>query len=454
MPILSHEAWISDLVNRSGPAALQRMRSEISRSITSTPVVYVHPFQAFDFPIAITSKTWMNWSEAAVRLLDLIYRFVNLRMAHDRTTFLRSIGLSASQIARLDRLPYPASANELMARPDFFLGSDGPLFLESNVDSSLGGLGTADALADIYKRAIQRHMKGVFNLAALPVVPALARQMRALSEPSVRKLRVAIVDWEDEIEEVPWPYDRLVDALAIEGILARTVPPSALSYIDARLEIVGEQFDMVYRGLTPTDRLWSNWDSCSTLWSAICGKLPSLSSPWSVVFSSKAIFGALWEASITNEIGRDDAEFVRRHIPWTWQLDRGGCCPSNSSEFVDTYDYVIANAQDLVLKSPSDGSCKNVTVGRFVDPSVWKNAVEAARMERGFVVQRYVEPTQVTNSRGGDKAGLIPFFCNFAVFVLGTCVAGTCIRGTPNVGPYISCMYGASEGIAMNLDVA
>ena len=448
-----HEILLSNIFGKIGGSDLKTIRSSTAKAIGSDPVIYVDPSQSFDFPFAISRSDWQNWAHLSEQLVSLIYEFVNSEIKRLGQLYLTNIGIPIDYIKKLERVPGLACLDHLIARPDFFLGPAGPIFLEANIDSSLGGLGTADCLSHVYRSVLNPYLERERKqLLPIKAVPTLAAQLCGWANTSEHKVRAVITDWEDEISEVPWPYDRLRDELLKYGVESLNAGPSELAFVNGRLHAGSVLVDTVYRGVTPTKRMWSNWEDWEALWAAANSGLPILSSVWSFVYSSKAVLGTLWEAGTEGRLSHEANTFVRLHVPWTWRLNRSYCSPKGSPDLVPTIEYARRMQHNLVLKSPSDGSCVNVTVGRYVSAYEWSDAIASALAAGGYVIQQYVNPCRAMNSRSGGSEGLKLFQCNLAVFVMGRRAAGTCIRGSTATGPYISCMHGASEGVAMILD--
>lgn len=413
------------------------------KAISSPPVVYESHEGAFVLPLAISQSRWDAWAQASVTFIDLVWRHVNGFMAREGAAFLRRIGVDAALAGRLDRTPPVATSESLMARPDFFLGADGPLFLETNIDSSLGGLGTADPLTRLY----QDHGLAQ-GLVPLWAVPTFAKQFRGLTKRP--EPRVLVVDWQDEIDDVPWPYQRLAEDLGRFGISTRIMGPEGLHQEAGRLIGPDGAYDVVYRGVTPVSRLWNvpvQDDPFGPVWAAAAAGLPLVSSLWSVAYSSKAVLPHIWEQLSKGRLSAADADFVQRHVPWACLLDRESVRPFGQGEPIALEELADRFRERLVLKSPSDGSCKNITIGRVTSAQDWTEAVRIALSRPGYSLQQYVTPPQVPTL--GKTDAVETHALNIAVFIAGGEVAGSCIRGSVSDEPYISCMRGAREGTAM-----
>lgn len=428
----------------SSDEELQIVLEEVVASTTgtlSTLPVYDDREQFFALPFVISATEWTHWRAASEYLIRCIHRYVSRRYSAEGKPFLLSLGVQPEQLELLSLAgPWP-SLKHTMARPDFLQGPNGPLFMEANIDSSLGGLGTADPLCRIVGQCstVTRYMGDVSRSTNL--IPTFANQIRDIVGMSTdAKVSMLIVDWQDEIDEAPWPYAWLARDLEHHGIHA-----TIRSEISFRQN---ETRDLIYRGTTPVDKLWKRMNSFNEVWETGGAGVPILSSLWDVVLSSKAVLGEMWCSLEQQELDPDDAEFVRTHVLWTWPIGKRECVRSGRT--LELLDFAVRMRSELVLKSPSDGSCKNVVIGKYCNDESWIKALSKATQKMGYILQQYQEPTlRWSVDRTSSKVSWSNFRCVDSVFVFGGRASGTCIRGNSIVTPYISCMHGAREGIAL-----
>ena len=422
---------------------------EIENSVTSEPIVYKSATQFFPLPFIIDGSDWLLWKSTSERFVDLIRRFVEAELWRRGDSFVADIGMPEALIDLAQKVSASPRTPTLLARPDFVLGEHGPLFLEANIDSSLGGLGTADSLASCQSASALTGPLFKENSLVYPAVsPKLARLVLATARPKACPITMAIIDWRDEIDSVPWPYWRLADDLSPHGITTVLAGQDDIEFRHGQLLAADRPIDLIYRGVTPVQRLWEGAAAFESLWTAVASQQVSMMSDlWAPLYSSKAVLALLSAALDDSQLPPDDAEFVRRHIPWTRLLRDAACRRDGAS--IDLLEHARRRKDQLVIKSPLDGSCKNLVIGRTSDQAGWERALRAALCAPGYVLQEYVAPTCLLNvDPSRDPEQLCHFRCVFSVFTFGGHATGTCIRGRADAGELISCEHGAREGIA------
>jgi hypothetical protein len=435
---------VSHFVSTSRQAARESFLWLLERVI-SDPVIYKCPTQFFLLPLLLSSECWAGVTAQAGRLLRLVERLV-FDLLQDARSATHVLGLEDEDL-ELARACPPAHST-CLARPDFVLGSQQgcALFLELNVDSSLGGLGTADALNELYDAMpILQELRQKVPLRYEPLMPRIS----ALLQRHAGKNRplAAIVDWRDEIDEAPWPYERMVDSLGRHGVEAVIAGEDDLDFDGRRLYAGGRAVDVVFRGITPGEKTRRQSRRFTPLLEACRGgKVPLLSDWWAPFFSSKRAIALLSELASNGSLPTEDRLFVQRHVPWSRRL--GECFTVFQDGRTDLIPLLRARREEFVIKSPSDGSAKNVTIGREVTASDWLAAIDAGLSHGGYIVQQYVEhPVTIQPVLTEDGFDLTGFRWNLATFLIDGCAAGSCFRGLPAASHYrVSCRLGAREG--------
>lgn len=438
----------ADFVNEMQAVGRRQLQSAYEETVASVigktqPYpVYADRSQFFALPFVLSATEWKEWRLACELLVNCIHRYAEERILAEGDRFLSKIGICPERAQQLSLAGGWPRLERTLARPDFFHGPSGPLFLEANIDSSLGGLGTADPLSRIIGRnsLVTRYLGDVS--CSTNLIPTLAKQLLDVAgKTSDPCPSVVIFDWKDEIDAAPWPYDWLMRDLAEYGFRLDLWSERNGWAVDSLVHVF-------YRGITPVTKLWERIDSFQAIWTAASAGVPVLSTLWDVVLSSKALFGELWCSAAKGELASEDTEFILQHLPWSWPLAQIECIHEGLK--LETLSFARQAREQLVLKSPSDGSCKNILVGRHCSDAEWIAALTRAVAIPGYILQQYIVPTTRRNLDGlsGDVSWK-DFRCVDSVFVFGGRGAGTCIRGTSTDTPYISCMHGAQEGIAL-----
>jgi hypothetical protein len=116
---------------------------------------------------------------------------------------------------------------------------------------------------------------------------------------------------------------------------------------------------------------------------------------------------------------------------------------------IELVPFALSHQREIVIKSPSDGSSKNVTIGREVDETTWGRKVEDALCRKGYIVQDFVMPPLIDQPVLTDNSVEMVSFCfNLAAFIIDGNAGGSCLRGLPvDTHMRISCALGAREGV-------
>ncbi|HYW54832.1 MAG TPA: hypothetical protein VE826_12750 [Dongiaceae bacterium] len=439
-PFAEHDRLVAELTSRHDEA--RASFAALVADVTSPPVVYAHAEQFFLLPLFVPRALWTALRAQNERLLALTAAVVD-DLLDDPARAAQTLGIDAGDAALAHSVPRRRSL--AFARPDFLVAGAGAAFLETNVDSSLGGLGTADPLNRRYDALpLLRALRERMRLAWEPVMPPVADLFRAAS--GLERPAVAIVDWDDEVGGVPWPYERMRDDLARLGVAAEVGSDRELAFEAGRLTLRARPVDVVYRGFTPGARTRRGAHALEPLLRADRAGVPVLSDWWAPFYSSKVVLALLSAREAEGRLAGADAAFVRAHVPFSRVLREGFAHAGGRR--VDLVPYVLRRREELVIKSASDGSAENVTVGCETDEAAWRAAVERALRAGGFIVQRFVEPPLVRQpvlTESGVE--LAAFRWNLSTFLIGGAAAGSCFRGLPlDAHLRISCMLGAREG--------
>jgi hypothetical protein len=443
---------VIDFADRQYSFACEAL-SELQCRVTSSPVIYARPDQFCITPFFVPESLWQVVRRATLLFLRLLRREMIriLKMGIPYATNLLGIPRTDRDLALLSRRSHAAAC---LARPDLLVTATGLSFLETNIDSSLGGLGTADPLNFVYKQnAFVQAVVRPYEYQYKPIVPAF-RQMvlRSLSLIKTPAPTLGIVDWSDEISSVPWPYERLAEDLGRLGLPCVLANETDLEYRQGFLWAKGSKIDVVYRGITADLRLRRTANKFDQLWRAHADDAVSvISSFWSTFYSSKAMLSVLSEAADNGCLSTSESRFLNSILPWTRRVEARKLRVGGNT--VDLLPFLRAHKDDFVLKGTCDGSSKSVVVGRSCSGAEWVSALNNACYEP-TIVQRMVEPPTVEQLViDGTMLKTEVVRWNLSPFYVGGTTAGSCYRSvTSTAEEYrISCTLGARESIAVVL---
>jgi hypothetical protein len=438
---------------RRDPCLLRESFRLVESAVTSkSKTIYNDRTQFFLLPMLVMESTWHAVKRDMALLVSIVKFEVDRRLQGDRFSGALELGLSPSEAELICRTG--SFAGEALARPDCMITKDGPAFLEANVDSSLGGLGTADDLADVYLDS--PYLGGLLReLGARhePIIPELARLLGSYA--SGRHGLVAIVDWRDEIDEVPWPYERLIERLDKAGVRAILANEDELEFDRNLFSVRGQAVSVVFRGITPGPRFKDEHRRFDPLWAAAShGCVALCSSLDAMLYGSKIALAWVSEAAEERLLDDDKRAFAARCVPWTRVLR--DCSVSRGGTNVDLAAMCLSEQAELVIKGAYDYSSRSVIIGRETSESEWRSAVSKALTEKSWVVQQFVPPPRVRQPvLTADGLDVIDFNANIASFVIGGAAFGSCLRGLPSDEHLrISCALGAREGVIFPVKVA
>lgn len=276
-----------------------------------------------------------------------------------------------------------------ICRLDAFLSGDDVRFLEFNADSP-AGIGYTDVLYEGLARAIRLpRVEAQFEARYEPMLPLLLESLldayRALRSGRGRDLpetpRLALVDVPDTPSV---PEFRIVCRAAREaGIDAVWASTDAVSYDGSTLRVGGEPVHLVYRRAMVDDLVEGDLTAAYR-----DGRACVVNPPRARVANNKKLFALLDDPRFAHLVSSEEAEVIRRTIPWTRILRPGRV--AYGQWVVDLLDFVSDNRSRLVVKPASEYGGHDVALGIETDQERW-DAIVAGAAERGdFVVQEYV----------------------------------------------------------------
>lgn len=338
---------------------------------------------------------------------------------------------------------------KLAARPDFIEGPEGPLFLEANIDSSLGGLGNTDRVARVV-RASQAFASLSETYSCMPADPCtqLANVFRRAhrARDGYGEPRVAVLDWHEEIEEFPEPYVLLSGQLMAEGIHACIGDERELAFDGDVLCVRDQPVDVVFRGLV-LDGYWrANRSLLQPLDEAYAtGKVALVSNYRTLFFDNKLLLVLLSDEVYRERYSVEEQAFIHRTLPWTRRLQERRT--ERNGKVVDLIPHVREHKDELVLKPGGGSGALDVVAGAFHDMARWDGAISRAVVEGDWIVQQYVPPREsrfICYEEGEPREEVLA--CLWGAYVLNGRPSGFVLRAGPTYHGVISAAKGAGVG--------
>jgi hypothetical protein len=309
------------------------------------------------------------------------------------------------QDARLrDELALPAFEDELIqiepgfprpmriARLDAFLSGYNLRFLEFNADSP-AGIGYTDVLHQGLEAAIPElpSVKAEFDTAYTPMLPELIATLldayahvraSAARGDLPEAPRLALIDAAGS-PSVP-EFEIICAAARAHGLEALHATLDEVAYDGTTLTARGEPVHLVYRRC-----LVEELAGHTALAEAARDQRIALVNPFrSRVANNKKLLALFEDPRFSHLVTRDEAEIVRRTIPWTRILRPGRV--SYGDWTIDLLPFVADNRERLVLKPASDYGGHGVALGMETEPDEWAQIIAQQADAAEFIVQEYV----------------------------------------------------------------
>jgi hypothetical protein len=440
------EAHPELLERRTFAPVFARMRRFMPRLLgVSTDAFPLQPW-----PILFSAERWSELARVAVGLDRLMRSLPERFFGSDPEALADFYDLGSRPMAKL-LLAEPSGLAETICRGDFVDTEEGPRCLEWNA----GNLGAWQAPA-----------LSPFLAAAEPLAPFFAE---AGGEPSwidtPRRLlrhavasclaRPGLVDRELNVLVVAGapPFDppthpaaayrtALRDALAelaprVDGDVL-VAPPEAVESWSGPLRAGGRRFHAVIEqnpALNPPD-----------LYRAFkAGELMLLTGPATLILGDKRNLALLSEHADSPRFSAEERALIQATVPWT-RLVRPGTTVRRGRE-VDLLRLVRAGRAELVLKKGLSVGGREVVMGPAVAEAAWREAVDGALAEGGWIVQEAVDLLPYVFQAG--EAGRAPHRAIWGMFVFGGAAAGMLVRmAARDFGPVVNVTQGADYGLA------
>jgi glutathionylspermidine synthase len=312
------------------------------------------------------------------------------------------------------------------SRLDAYVSDDGFKFLEYNAESP-AGVGDQMQLEKVLFG--MAHMKQLLGERAHwrpePHKRLLQSLLQAYREWGGDKdyPNIAIVDWKGVSTESEFRI--LQKYFAAEGCPTIIADPNELKYSDGNLRVDDFAIDIVYKRVVIHEFL----ERCSEghpLAQAYSDRRVCMANSFRTKLAhKKASFAILSDPRYTDLFSDQEAEAIRRHIPWTRRVTKGTTFFEGAEH--DMIQLIRREREQFVLKPNDDYGGHGVFLGWETSGEDWERAIALA-LERPYVAQQRVPLQKVTMPTFAGGLHLDQVYVDFNPFLFHNEVEGALIR--------------------------
>lgn len=292
--------------------------------------------------------------------------------------------------------------------------------LEVNADGS-AGMNDTNALEEAVRgtELYARFCRSV-TLQPCEMVMRLAQMLMTFhaGAPARPGPRVAILDLAGM--KTASEFEAVRQRLGLLGAEVEIVRPEDLDY-NRGLVVRGRKIDIVYRRLVTSDAI-RIWDHLTPLLKAYRrGQVSMVGSFRSELLHSKAILMVMHRAEIQRRLTGAERRWVAIHFPRAYMVDQ------------DSAERVLSARAQWILKPFGGYGSVNVTIGRLVTATVWRQALSRALAEGGYVLQEFVPASREPVVRvQGNRLSIRREYTSVGIFLYGGKTVGAYIRSGPS----------------------
>ncbi len=378
-------------------------------------------------PCFVERAQWDAMRAAGRRLMTVASRAARAVFGGDAGALCAFLGTPEAEARWVSLDPGPPDV--LLSRLDAFLGPDGPRFIEINSDAP-AGFGYGDRMAEVFADLpLFRDFARDHSVEYAPSTPALIdavvwawkSERRRAADPVV-----AIVDWAD----VKTRADQEIVAARFEarGIECLLADPRRMEIAGGRLLADGRAVDVVYRRAVLSELLEREDQVRAFLRAYRDGLAVFVNSLRCRLSEDKAFFAILTDEAFASLMSAEEAELVRRVVPWTRRLAERRTVRDGRD--VDLVPHVMEHRDGLVLKPAHGYGGRSVLVGDETSPEDWSRAVQAGLGEPWVVQERVAIPEEVFPVLADGELVEAPLKVNVNPFYVGGADVGAVTRAS------------------------
>lgn len=405
------------------------------------------------WPTFIRKGTIARFAELSLHVARLIRQVPSLVFDNDPKKISEAYGIYNPTTLEL-LLDEPTGIETTLSRGDFIDTDDGMKCIEFNFTPSLGGWETS-ILAEMHL--------GIAPTARFVEEVGLdftfTNTVGTLFEHILRT-----------VENRGIPHDGEVNtAMVVTASEGTVIPPEFTAYFNSEYSQVCRRHDLggemvlcffselksvggrLYRGDQPIHAVIELADEETDQEVYRCfkrGNLCLLNGPVSAILTSKFNVAFLSELADEGGLEEEDAERVRRHVPWTRRVTPQYVTYHGEMEFLP--DLLLSRQEELVLKDVHLYGGKGVALGRATPPERWSQLVDSALGTGKWIVQELVHSRPYLYQAG--EQGCSSHDVIWGPFVFGDHYAGLILRMQPQaVKGAVNLSLHATEGIVFEV---
>ncbi len=294
-------------------------------------------------------------------------------------------------------------------RMDFFIHEDKIKFIEFNTDSP-SGAGRLDIINDVYLK--------------IPIMPEIEETI-GMRESLLEALLSSYKEWGGEKEKpnlvlIDWKDVKTISDQKLvaeyfneKGFRTVLADPRELVYKEGKLFFKDMEIDIVYKRVIIKELLGKK-EECNGLFSALSEDSVFMANPLeSGILGEKKIISRMSSGEFDNLLNDEEKKFIKESLPWTTEVSE------------DLKEKILSEKNKLVLKPDEEYGGEGVTIGKNTPEEEWKNKVNKAVHEQGWVVQEYIEIPAIEVFDNGE---IRKKFMNVSSFIFGGKYAGCMTR--------------------------
>jgi hypothetical protein len=287
----------------------------------------------------------------------------------------------------------------VVTRLDTILENDELSLVELNAEGAFG-VSYADRLAELFEgfqpmREFSRDRSVAPMYAGNNLVGAILDTWHEFG--GTRVPRVAVVDWKEVATRAE--FDLICERFQRHGIPARFVDPRELTYKDGELSAGGQPIDLIYRRAL-TSELLGREDEVKALFDAYRARVVCVVNSFRAkLLDKKMLFAMLHDERVASRYTPEEAQAIRRHVPWTRKVAEGKTTGPDGSE-IDLIPWTVQHKNDLVLKPNDEVGGRGVLLGANLEGGVWERAIKLALVDPSVVQRRVHLPSAMFPETG------------------------------------------------------
>lgn len=349
-------------------------------------------------------KKFPGYGEKRVQLYNDILRIFDIAFAHT------SLGKVAGKIKYFN------------ARPDVYVEKGNPWLLEFNIDP---GVSPQSHIA-YFQQLYGMRFRNDSGQNVLPFVESLSRLVREIDGPLAILGSESDADIFDAADR--WLVAKIKQATAAE---IKFYPAGEWS----RLKRLKEPFLIRWLSMCQIRKL----RPLGAAYERLLGSSEDLSpGKYSDIAVSKRILAELWDIVNSGRLSPGDRAVIRRAIPWSAVLRRGGRYIYGREKLAAPD--ILRRKNDFVIKKMHSYRAQDVYVGKDLAPAAWEAALDSALASGEYIVQRHVGNDLEMNVplRTVDGKNTVKKLAYMvSPFIMGRTMAGTFVRAWSATDPEV-----------------